>query len=216
MNRFVACVLCTCLILSIAVEVKAAPAAYGLSYRNPLGGANPAYLWNINPVTGAASGQLALHGVTGTGGIVNDRSVCDIVQAPDGTYYVLNDHYAGVNSDAIRMKDSLMSLDPTTGVVTRIGDVFPTGTYVYEGDMAFQPGTGVLYACQSLNHVGRLYTINTATGAGTTINANMAINDASGLAFAPDGSLYVLDTGADCRRTRRLCWTRSIRRPATS
>lgn len=167
--------------------------AYGLNYRNTAGGSNPASLWDINIATGAATNQRFIRADAGGGVFVNDRSVCDIALGPDGVFYVLDDHYAGSNSDPVRLKDTLVSINPATGLVTRIGDI---GFYVYEGDLSFQPGTGVLYACQSVNHVGTLYTINTATGAGTVINSTMSIDDASGMAFAPDGSLYILDTGA--------------------
>jgi len=59
------------------------------------------------------------------------------------------------------------------------------------GDLAFQPGTDVLFGT---SQAGLLYTINVSTGAETLIG-DTGTSKSGGLAFAPDGTLYL--TGLD-------------------
>lgn len=189
---------------TLTVESRAVPVrALGCSYRTTTStSSNPTTLWDIDLTTGAGSNPRTLRAPTGSGTFVNCRSISDIAMGPDGFLYGMDDHYAGANADAIRLKDTFVRIDPVTGYVTRVGDVFPippfpSGTYVYEGDLAFQPGTGTLYSIFSANAQATLFTINTSTGAATLVSAmnGLAITDASAMTFGPDGSLWVVDTG---------------------
>jgi hypothetical protein len=192
MNR----VLCIVVVCALAATASADPLSMmGVSFRNPTY-QSPALLWDINIATGLASNSRLLRADAGGGAYVNDRDAADIAMGPNGVLYVLNDSLASGSSQSPNLRNTLVSVDPATGLVTRIG---ATGITVNEGGLGFQPGTGVLYACWSTyvspNFLGALYTINTATGAATVVSSGLAIRKASAMAFAPDGSLYILDTG---------------------
>ena len=84
----------------------------------------------------------------------------------------------------------LVQIDPTSG--TLISTVGSIGMSI--GDLAFQPTTNVLYGIRSrtdgAGSAGYLYTIDTTTGAATFIG-DTGTGNAGGLAFAPDGTLYL-------------------------
>jgi len=69
------------------------------------------------------------------------------------------------------------------------------------GDLAFQPGTDVLYGITANNGpagspaAGTLYTINLATGAATLVG-NTGSGVAGAIGFAPNGTLYYLTPGS--------------------
>lgn len=97
---------------------------------------------------------------------------------------------AGPTGYAVRsdVDDHLYSIDLSTGVATDIG---PVGYADLEG-LSFQPGTGVLFGVD--NAGGEvLVTINTATGAGTTVGSLSALENLVdlGLGFTNDGSLWM-------------------------
>jgi hypothetical protein len=89
---------------------------------------------------------------------------------------------------------SLITINPNTGaLVSTIGLVRDGGVPISIADLAVQPGTGVLYGIRGptdeLNGQGRLYTINTTTGAATPVGDTGAFFGS--IAFAPDGTLYL-------------------------
>jgi DNA-binding beta-propeller fold protein YncE len=87
---------------------------------------------------------------------------------------------------------ALYTIDTTTGAATRMGLL---GSNHPEGGLAFQPGTGVLFAVKSVL-ADELVTINTSTGASTTVGLlGSAGRDTSGLAFAADGTLFGVALG---------------------
>ena len=100
---------------------------------------------------------------------------------------------AGMDTDSLgRMyllttisDSSLYRVNPQDGAVILIG---PTGLGVVEGDLSFDPVSGILFGTSSAD---RLFTINTQTGTGTIVGAINA-DDVSGLAFDPAGNLWAL------------------------
>src|SRR6185295_1087887 len=84
------------------------------------------------------------------------------------------------------------TIDTNTGAATRVGLL---GSNHPEGGLAFQPGTGVLFAVKSVLQ-DELVTINTTTGASTTVGLlGAAGRDTSGLAFRADGTLFGVALG---------------------
>jgi hypothetical protein len=82
---------------------------------------------------------------------------------------------------------ALYTLNTTTGAATRIGFL---GTPAPEGGLAFQPGSGTLFAVDSTDPNDELLTINLATGAASIVGPlGAAGRDTSGLTFLPDGRL---------------------------
>jgi cysteine-rich repeat protein len=83
----------------------------------------------------------------------------------------------------------LVELDPDDGsLLATVGTV--SGT-LRIGDLAFQPGTDVLYG---IGQDARVYTID-VTSAAATLVGDPGLGDNGGLAFAPDGTLYLATTG---------------------
>jgi DNA-binding beta-propeller fold protein YncE len=158
------------LALGIALSLVAATQA-AMLVGNNFGGV----LYDINEATGAATNPRST-------GIPN---LVDVAFGPDGTLYGLTT----VTSD------SLYKFNPTTGTPTLVGS---TGlSNIFEGDLAFQPGTGVLFGVQDVPSAHRLFTIDVTTGTATIVgNVSGSPGDLSGMAFAPNGTLYMLDTSA--------------------
>jgi hypothetical protein len=87
----------------------------------------------------------------------------------------------------------LYTLDPATAATVLVGPLY--AGFVFEGGLAFAPGTGVLYGV-NLDSAGspHLLTIDTATGAGTDRGLIAGgEHDFGGLAFDAVGQLYGLD-----------------------
>jgi len=92
---------------------------------------------------------------------------------------------------------ALYTINTSTGAATRVGLL---GMNAPEGGLAFQPGTGTLFAVSS-TLTDTLLTINPSTGVATTVGPlGSAGRDTSGLAFSAAGVLYGVayrDTNAD-------------------
>jgi DNA-binding beta-propeller fold protein YncE len=96
----------------------------------------------------------------------------------------------------------LIRIDPATGLsLGTAGPIVDSGDNddpLKVTDLAFQPGTDILFGLTGPADdakEGNLYTINTATGAATLVG-NTGL-ERGGLAFAPDGTLYVATVGDD-------------------
>jgi hypothetical protein len=95
----------------------------------------------------------------------------------------------------------LIRINPATGQF--LGTVGPIEDTADDGalkitDLAFQPGTDILFGLtgpQDDPKEGNLYTISITTGAATKVG-NTGL-ERGGLAFAPDGTLYVATVGDD-------------------
>lgn len=128
-----------------------------------------------------------LYDMTETGAVSNPRptgigTLSGIALGQDGVLY-------GIDSAT----DFLWQINHSTGASSPIGFV---GLDVTEGDLAVDPISGQLYGVQSFG-ADRLYTIDTTTGAGTTVGVVIANGDISAIAFDAAGNLFALDTGND-------------------
>jgi DNA-binding beta-propeller fold protein YncE len=101
----------------------------------------------------------------------------------------------GVTTFASTPPNSLVRVDPDSGALTNVG---PTGfNQLIEGDLAFHPSTGVLYAIQDTGpHYRGLFTLNLDTGAATHVGdiGPGEVSDLSAMTFDIAGELYVIDT----------------------
>jgi uncharacterized protein (TIGR03437 family) len=103
---------------------------------------------------------------------------------------------AGVLYGGTSGAGSLYTVNPSTGAVTLVhalvGASNPSLTYGVKG-LAFQPGTGALYAAtspDSPNSGNSLVTINPATGQVTVIGPSGTGYPYTNISFAPNGTLY--------------------------
>ncbi len=149
-------------------------------------------LWDVNSTTGAASNPRTV-----SGGI--NRSPLCIDFAPNGVLYGIS--LGGAGSPASGM---LFTIVPATGACTFVANL--TLPVYVEGDIAFDPTTGILYA---VDGIGALTTINTSTGVcalvGTLPLDLPGGADYSGLAFDSHGQLYVWSQfGQVLRRVNKL------------
>jgi hypothetical protein len=89
----------------------------------------------------------------------------------------------------------LLRIDPAGGVPTEIGLIREGATELFIYDLAVNPTNGLLYGVSSFfgsSCATCLYTIDPATGAATRIGViPLGFGFAGGLAFAPDGTLYL-------------------------
>src|SRR5262249_9805630 len=89
--------------------------------------------------------------------------------------------------------NALFRIDPITGASTLVGQ---TGlSSIIEGDLAFDPTSGLLYGVQNLSSPTsrHLFTIHQATGVEKTIGSVEGDGDLSGIAFDSAGNLFILD-----------------------
>jgi hypothetical protein len=139
-------------------------------------------LYDVDATTGAA-GNPRSTGVT---------TLVGISFGPDGVLY-------GLATFGSNFPNSLVSIDPATGAATVIGD---TGLdNIYEGDLDFDPTTGVLYGIQDAANAPSpprlLFTIDPSTGDATAVGDVGGRGDLSAMAFDSSGTLFVLNTSDD-------------------
>jgi uncharacterized repeat protein (TIGR01451 family) len=145
------------------------------------GSVGPVILYDIDPVTGAATNPRSA-GVGHSAGI-------DF--GPNGKLYAITT-FASTGSD----NNALYEIDPTTGSATRIGTL-PNGLNIgpiSEGDLAFDPN-GVLYGIgASQSGQPALFIVDLATGIGTIVGVIPGINvDISSIAFDLSGRLFAIN-----------------------
>src|SRR5947208_925182 len=86
---------------------------------------------------------------------------------------------------------TLWDINPATAAApTTVG---PTGVGLIEGALAFTSG-GILFGAWQNSGGKNLVTLNTVTGAATTIGPMTGSDDVSALTFGKDGKLYALDS----------------------
>ena len=91
----------------------------------------------------------------------------------------------------------LIRIDPdNTGLSLNLGPIQDSAqNLISMSDLAFQPGTDVLFGTRSGGFNLALYTIDTTTALATQVGADITeIEKGGGLAFAPDGTLYMTST----------------------
>jgi hypothetical protein len=171
---------------AVAATSVTAPIARSQSL---LGNSFDGVLYDVNVVTGAATNPRPV----GTGA----NSLVGITFAPSGALY-------GLTTFVGSPPNSLITIHPATGASSSIGF---TTLAVSEGDLAFDPTSGMLYGIDfAIGSERQLFTISVATGAATIVGTlgTLGGNDFSSLTFAPDGTLYVLSTGDGASPSRLL------------
>ena len=135
-------------------------------------------LWDISPTTGAASNPRTVSGFP-------HKAPHCIAFSPAGVLYGVS--LGGIGSPASGM---LFQVNPTTGAATFVANL--TQYINVEGDIAFDPTTGILYA---VDGGGPMFTIDTSTGVCTSLGSLPADLpggcDYSACAFDSSGQMYV-------------------------
>ncbi len=172
---------------ALSIALTLALASLGAAGAGLIGSDTNGTLYDVNPSTGVVS---------------NPRSTG--VPYLSGIAYSANGTLYGLSISLDQMSNpigSLYTINPTTGASVLVG---PLGlTSIYEGDLAFDPSSGVLYGVQDdINFNLYLFSMNPSTGAGTDIGIVTAVSncgavacDLSAMAFDSTGKLYILDTG---------------------
>ena len=177
------------LLAACAAAPSDAQSMYGIMFRTggQTSGMNP-ILYDVDPQTGAATNPRNVN-VNVCVGLAIDPST--------GTMYGLTDQFGRINNQSGQGgKNLLFSINPATGFATGIGRLDPTGVFQeFEGDLAFNPVTGVLWGVSTSQNGAAIFTIDTATGLATQVSSYLAPNiDISGLAFDASGGMFLLDT----------------------
>jgi hypothetical protein len=167
----VACLLWACLVIT----TPARAALLGISWET-WGTSATQYLYDVDVNTGAATNPRNT-GLTTIVGITAEPST--------GTLYGFGVYYS-----------KLYTFDQATGNPTLVGS---TGISGSEGDLDFDPTTGLLYGLQWTPNSGPnrlLFTVNKSTAQATQVGdvTNGGGGDLSAMAFDPSGNLYVLNT----------------------
>lgn len=163
-------------VVTVVLMLGALPAAqatplFGLT----AGSLSTPTLYDVDPATGAATNPRS----TGL-----DRAV-GIAFSGDGTLY-------GLTNAAASNPNALYTIDAVTGAGQFVGI---TGlSNIIEGDLAFDPIGDLLYGLYELDGASRrLFTLDRGTGTAVPLPGTLP-GDPSAMAFAPDGTLYVIDT----------------------
>jgi Ca2+-binding RTX toxin-like protein len=135
-------------------------------------------LYDVNPATGQAS---------------NPRFIgrfIDVTYSPDAKLYGLT--LTGGGSGSL-FPNTIYEIDPILGTTTQI---YPTPLVnVKEGDLDFDPTTGLMYGVQIGSVFPQLFVIDVNNKTSNVIgNVGNTIRDLSALAFDKTGTLYALDT----------------------
>lgn len=142
-----------------------------------------------NQITGAVGAVGIVDQTNGAFSIIGDPTPGD--EALTGIDFnsigqlfgVVNASRSRNPSVLIRINPSIGALDATIGTVT--DSVSMAGLRIV--DLAFQPGSDVLFG---IAQTGRLYRINTTTAVATLVG-DTGLTGSLGLAFAPNGTLYL-------------------------
>jgi hypothetical protein len=135
------------------------------------------------------TGGGTLYDATNLTGATNPRStvggLVDIDFNAGGTLYGLA---SGDNP-------LLYTINSTTGTATPIGSGIGLNG-IFQGDLAFDPTTGILYGLYQLATPNlNLFTINTTTGVATVVGGfSASFRNPAGMAFDSAGNLWVLNT----------------------
>lgn len=158
-----------------------------------------------------SSAQQVLFGAIGNGSPINKGAIIQINQlngigafvgdpvTPGGLSGIDFDSSGrlfGTTVGGMGSSSFLVQINPTTGaLINTIGEIMDAGGILIKiGDLAFQPGTDVLFGIGANNGPppnttgGDLFTIDTTNGIATLVGTS--ITRACGLCFAPDGTLY--------------------------
>jgi hypothetical protein len=170
------------MILHAATLTLVALAATSAAAQSLIGCDFKGHLYDVNFATGAATNPRTTQIDTLSG----------ISFGPDGTLY-------GLTALGSNFPNALLSFNPSNGGSNIIGY---TGLRIAEGDLDFDPSTGVLYGIENLPASGgrELFTIDTSTGVATVVGNVDTKGDLSAMAFDANGSLFILDTSTSSNR----------------
>jgi hypothetical protein len=162
------------LALAAALATTLASALAGPARAGLLGIADGNVLYDINTGTGAASNPRTV-----------GNKVYAIAYSPSGVLYGVS---PGFPTD-VPAGGALFTINVNNGFATFVATL---NTFVVvEGDIAFDPTSGILYA---VDGGGQLFKINTTTGAGTSVGTITGNVDLSAMAFDATGNLYIVDS----------------------
>lgn len=157
------------LLIASLIAITPTAAVAGL-----LGIAGNNVLYDLNPANGVTSNPRMV-----------GNKIDMIAVSPSGTLFGVSQ---GFPTD-VPAGGQLYTINPANGAPTLIATL---DTYVVtEGDIAFDPTTGILYA---VDGAGQLFTINTTSGAGTVIGTVPGNVDLSAMTFDATGNLYMVES----------------------
>lgn len=91
-------------------------------------------------------------------------------------------------------KDSLFTIDITTGTATPVGK---TGYSVMTNDMAFDENNKLYGVTGASNQEGKIFEIDQTTGTGTELGTGVGFNHTVGIAFSINGPVASIDSEDD-------------------
>jgi len=165
-----------CLLSRAHADLTLYGAAFSSDFFDPNN--NASTLYNINPLTGAAT-TIGSIGYRLVGGLAFDSS---------GTLYGVGATYTNPGGGPPPVGDlTLITVNTTTGAGSAVGTLTLGGSPLTANfqDVSFNPSTGTLYGYAS----GQVYTIDKTSGVATALpNPTGETEIGGGLAFTPDGS----------------------------
>lgn len=91
--------------------------------------------------------------------------------------------------------DRLVEIDPSSGRAVVIGPIAGPGVLEDADDLAFEPGSGELFAVTNrageIERTSVLVTVDPANGRAAAVGTDLGVADAEGLTFQSDGRLWV-------------------------
>lgn len=184
-SRRLAAVIAVCSTLAVTRQAQAQPVLFGGSSGNSAGG-------GVFGTVNQTNADFTLLGDPTADGPLTGIAINSL-----GQLFGSNNSGGGSGGTSV-----LIRIDPATGLLLgTVGSIVDSGDNndpLKVTDLAFQPGTDILFALTGPADdakEGNLYTINTSTAAATLVG-NTGL-ERGGLAFAPDGTLYVATVGDD-------------------
>jgi hypothetical protein len=170
---------CTALLLVIATVVPASAQLYGATGSNGVAG----HLFILDPTTGLP--------------LLDVGALMTVTGAPVGMTGLAFDPGSGIlfGSTANRSPNlsvHLVTIDPLTALVTDVGS-FGAGVSTLS-DISFDPTSGTLYGWQAASG-HHLVTVNTSTGAITTIGPGTGDFGGRGIASEASGTIFITPDG---------------------
>jgi len=153
----------------------------------------------VSPATGLAADMFASTGgpvgglgivdqTTGLYTFIGDPTTSSALSGID--FDLSGNLFGSENSRNAPSPSTLIMIEPTTG--SRLATIGTTkdasGVGIKITDLAFQPGTGTLFA---FTNQGILYTVNTTTAVATRVGDSGLALKGGGLAFTSTGDLFV-------------------------
>ncbi|MGH7893657.1 MAG: DUF7450 family protein [Candidatus Binatia bacterium] len=157
-------------------------ACYKLSDRGPVLNDMYGVVGNGSPANRGA--VLVIDQTTGAGVVLGTPTASGL----SGVVFDASGRLLASTAGGPAVFSNLIQIDPDTGaLVTDVGTIHDGATNLRIADLGVQPGTDTLFAVSAPN--GEIYTVDKTTATATLVGSP-GLNDAGGLAFAPNGTLY--------------------------